>query len=80
MSSNEPLCYGELKQQLQQAPLTWLPGLLFTLVTVCVRQRVFQEGGLVRTVLRAKQKAEGDDARITNTPGAGEADRRGDGD
>ena len=26
------------------------------------------------------EKAEGEDARVTNTPGAGEADRRGDGD
>lgn len=60
MSNNEP-GYEELEQQLRQAPLTWLPGLLFTLVMVCVRQQIFQEGGLVRTVLRAKQKAEDED-------------------
>lgn len=78
MSSSEPLGYEELEQQLRQAPLTWLPGLLFTLVMVCVRQQIFQEGGLVRTVLRAKQKAEDEDASIIDPPGAGEADRRGD--
>lgn len=61
MSSSEPLGYEELEQQFKQVPLTWLPGLLYTLVTVCVRQRIFQEGGLVRMVLRAKQKAEGED-------------------
>jgi len=78
MPQTEPPGYEELEQQLQRVPLTWLPGLLYTLVTVCVRQQIFQEGGLVRTVLRAKQKAEDEDARITNTSSAGEADRRGD--
>lgn len=78
--SNSDLDYTELEQQLERAPLTWLPGLLFKLVTVCVRQRIFQEGGLILAVQRAKQKAEGEDARITNTSSAGETNRRGDGD
>lgn len=79
MPTNE-LSYTELEQQLKQAPLTWLPGLLYTLVTECVRRRVFQDGGLIRAVTRAQQTAEDEDARIINTPGAGAADQRGDGD
>ena len=59
--SNSDLDYVELEQQLERAPLTWLPGLLFTLVKLCVRQQVFQEGGLILAVQRAKQKAEGED-------------------
>ena len=61
MSSSEPLGYEELEQQLKRVPLTWLPGLLFTLVSECVRQRVFQEGGLILAVQRAKQKVESED-------------------
>lgn len=64
------LSYVELEQQLKQVPLTWLPGLLITLVTTCVRQRIFQEGRLERlvdTAIRAQQTAEVADADGTNT-------------
>ena len=64
--SDSDLGYEELEQQLKRVPLTWLPGLLFTLVPVCVRQRIFREGGLILTVQRAIQKAEGEDADGTN--------------
>lgn len=60
MSASD-LGYEELEQQLKQVPLTWLPGLLYTLVTECVRQKIFQEGGLVRAVIRAQQTAEAAD-------------------
>lgn len=62
------LSYVELEQQLKLVPLTWLPGLLVTLVTVCVRQRIFQEGRLerlVHTAILAQQTEEVEDAGST---------------
>lgn len=58
---DDNLNYTELETQLQTAPLTWLPGLLYTLVATCVRRRVYQEGGLVIAVMRAQQIAEAED-------------------
>ena len=69
MSRTELLGYTELEQQLRQAPLTWLPGLLFTLVTVCVQRNVYQAGGLIAAVTRAQQTAEAEDANGTNAAG-----------
>ena len=60
---DDNLNYTELETQLQTAPLTWLPGLLYTLVATCVRRRVYQEGGLVIAVMRAQQIAEAEKIR-----------------
>lgn len=50
------LGYSDLERGINEAPMTYLPALLITVVQRCVRERVFQEGGLEKTVARAKEK------------------------
>jgi hypothetical protein len=48
--------YEELTGWLQRVPDTWLHGLVFRVVSLSVVKNVFnQDGGLERTVERAKQ-------------------------
>lgn len=52
------LSYQELEQQLQTAPLTWIPALLRALVARAVELQVFRPGALARFVEEARSKAE----------------------
>lgn len=49
--------YDELTGWMQRVPETWLPGLLMRLVSMSVIRGVFADGGLEKTVERAKQQA-----------------------
>lgn len=42
--------YEELTGWMQRVPITWLPGILAQVVTSCVANGVFKEGGLMRFV------------------------------
>lgn len=48
------MSYDELTRQIEQAPITWLPALLITVVRRAVRDGVFQgSSGLLLTVEKA---------------------------
>lgn len=42
--------YEELTGWLQRVPVTWLPGLLIRVVSLCVICRVFKDGGIQKVV------------------------------
>jgi hypothetical protein len=44
------LSYTELRDQLRQAPMTWLPALLKTLIYQCLIKKPFREGALLSTI------------------------------
>lgn len=44
------MSYLELRDGIKDAPKTWLPALLVEIVRQCEKERVFIDGGLVRTV------------------------------
>lgn len=48
------MTYDELVKGIEDAPVTYLPALLITVVQACERGKVFQPGGLDKTVERAK--------------------------
>lgn len=49
--------YEELTGWMQRVPETWLPGLVMRVVSMAVIRGVFADGGLEKTVERAKQQA-----------------------
>lgn len=56
--------YDVLTGWLQRVPLTWLPDLFFRICLACIMRGVFQEGGMERMILRAKQQATDPDGSV----------------
>lgn len=57
------MSYSELRLEIENAPRTWLPALLVEIVRQCEKERVFLDGGLVRTVesiIKHKMEVEDD--------------------
>lgn len=52
------MSYSELRLEIENAPRTWLPALLVEIVRQCEKERVFLDGGLVRTVEKIIEKGE----------------------
>lgn len=50
---NEPASYEAICDSFGIVPVTYLPGLLITLVQACKSRRVFREGGLETVVKKA---------------------------
>lgn len=48
------MTYTELKNEIEEAPMTWLPAMLIIVVATCVKRGVFKDAdGLRETVNRA---------------------------
>lgn len=52
------LSYEAIRNEIENLPQTWCPALLFAMVRVCVRKKVFAPGGLEKIVARAKAEEE----------------------
>lgn len=70
MESESPpmLDYEILRRQLTEAPMTWLPAILATVVNCCDLKGVFQEGGLERFVAKARVAQKEARCQIQHTP------------
>lgn len=61
------MTYTELKNEIEEAPMTWLPAMLITVVSACVRRGVFRDADALRETANraiiATNKAENDERR-----------------
>jgi hypothetical protein len=48
--------YEELKEEIEKAPMTWLPGLLITTLQTACRRRVFQPGGASKVTREIEER------------------------
>ena len=69
--SKKRLAYEELREELNRAPVTWLPGLLANLVVQCAYKNVFSGGafgvsGYVSDVLANAARQESHSKNQTN--------------
>lgn len=58
MSDEDLPDYEALVKWIESSPMTWLPGLLFTVCVCCFRKNVFRPKGMEQTMERAKAFAE----------------------
>ena len=50
------LTYEELKEEIRDAPITWLPALFVEIVKACEERVVFQPGAMERFINRSETK------------------------
>lgn len=50
------MSYDQITEAIKEAPQTWLPALLKTVVDACLDRKVFVDGGIERYVAKAIEK------------------------
>lgn len=58
MSDDDLPDYEVLVKWIERSPMTWLPGLLFTVCICCFRQNIFRPKGMEQLIDRAKALTE----------------------